>query len=562
MTIDAANRSQNHTVAEKTTPVADLTILFGSETGNAEFLAHQIHGDATNSGIETDIASLDEWLHGKERALNRLLVVTSTYDNGHMPSNATEFWAWLQRLEPGALEGLPYAALAIGDSMYEDFCKATHDIDGRLEELGAVRVTESVDCDVDFDFTAAQWYPGAVETLQSSEPWPQQVVGTEAAPASVSDKEEQGDILLLARVVGARRLSGRSSAKRVMHYELEFPEGACDYQPGDSIAVFPRNSDALVHEWLTAFGADGQTMVTVNGRTVPLAQILRDDYELSLPHPGLLVALARLRPDNELAQEGLRVIQTGDRETLDDWLWDRDVLDVLRDLDCLVLPIELVLAELRPIQHRAYSISSSPLSDGEIMHITVSTVEYDAHARTHRGAASAFLERAVVTGETFTTKILPAHEFRLPDDQTSVIMIGPGVGVAPFRSFLRHRKVSKAGGRNWLFFGDQHRDQDYLYQEEFDALMAEGLLTDISLAFSRDQDQKHYVQHEMLSRADEIRAWLDDGAYVFVCGDKNHMARDVDDALLEILTQGTNAIVAGTKLAQLKVSGRYVKDVY
>ncbi|GAA4773497.1 sulfite reductase flavoprotein subunit alpha [Citricoccus nitrophenolicus] len=562
MTIDAARTGKDQTVEKTATRVAELTILFGSETGNAEFLAHQIQGDATNSGVETDIASLDEWLHGKEKAMSRLLLVTSTYDNGHMPSNASEFWDWLQRLEPGAFDGLPYAALAIGDSMYEDFCKATHDLDGRLEELGAVRVVDSVDCDVDFDFTAGDWYPGALEALRSSAPWARQVVETEVEPEPVSDEEKPADVLHSTRIAAARRLSGESSGKCVMHYELEFPDAPFEYQPGDSIAVFPRNSDALVDEWLAAFGADGRTMVTVGNRELPLADALREELELNLAHPGLLLALARLRPENELAQEGVRVIQTGDRETLDSWLWDRDVLDVLRDLDCLVLPIELVLAELRPMQHRAYSIASSPLSDGDTVHITVSAVEYDAHERTHHGAASRFLERAAETGETFTTKILPAHEFRLPADEVPVIMIGPGVGVAPFRSFLRHREASTCTGRNWLFFGDQHRAHDYLYEDEFEAQADSGLLTQVSLAFSRDQEDKHYVQHDMLTRADEIRAWLDEGAHVFVCGDKTRMARDVDNALLEILADGQSTIIAGTKLAQLKASGRYVKDVY
>lgn len=538
---------------------SDLTILYGSETGNAEFLASQILDAATESGTRANLMSLDDWAQLQTHEINRLLVVSSTYDNGHMPSNAGSFWAWLQRLEPDSLEGLPYAVLAIGDSMYEDFCKAAHDIDDQLMELGAMQVVESVDCDVDFEFTAAEWYPEALEALASVDPWEQGELKTDVRPEPLDDSHD--DRFFTAHISAHRRLSGPGSTKKVTHYELAFDE-EFEYQPGDSIAVFPQNSEELVDDWLKAFNVAESEIIEVGGVEKPLREALREDFELSLPLPGLVLALAQLRPENETAKDAVNVIQRGDRDTLENWMWDRDVLDIIRELGCMDVPLKTVLAELRPLQHRAYSISSSPSSDANSIHITVSGVEYESHGRTHSGVASAFLDRAARNGESFRTKLLEAHEFRLPDNDARMIMIGPGVGVAPFRSFLRHREAVTATGQNWLFFGDREKEHDFLYQAEFEQWQEAGLLGQISLTFSRDQETKHYVHHEMIKRADEIREWLDDGAYIFVCGDKNRMARDVDRALMEIIANGGNSIYAGTEMAKLKAAGRYVKDVY
>ncbi|MDJ1370035.1 diflavin oxidoreductase [Gulosibacter molinativorax] len=562
MSTTTITSSEGNTMTEDSTPVADLKILYGSETGNAEYLAYQINEFAGEQGLTSELQSLEDWLHDEDHRISRLLIVTSTHDNGHMPTNAEDFWGWLGQLPAGAFEGLPYAVLSIGDSMYEDFCKAGHDIDGRLAELGAVRVTDSADCDIDFDLTAADWYPAALETLRETAAWTGTIDDSGADSAEQIAEDRPQDAMVTARVVAARRLSGEGSAKHVTHYELEFEDDAFQYEPGDSIAVFPRNCDALVDEWMQLFNVAETDTVTVGGAEILARQALREEVELSLPHPGLLISIARVRPGNELAQDALRVIQEGDRETLDRWLWDKDIIDVLAELDCLNVTLQDVIDELRPIQHRAYSIASSPLVDGNRVHLTVSGVEYESFERHHRGTASAFLEQAAKTGEPFAAKRLPAHEFRIPEESAPVVMIGPGVGVAPFRSFLRHRVGSEASGKNWLFFGDQHRECDYLYEGEFTALEKDGRLDRLSLAFSRDQAEKHYVQDEMRRHGEELAAWLDEGGYVFVCGDKARMAPDVDRALFDVLEAQLGADSAEARIAELKATGRFVKDVY
>jgi sulfite reductase (NADPH) flavoprotein alpha-component len=541
---------------------AELTILFGSQTGNAEYLAHQIHTKANKDGHNVAVSSLEDWLHAENHSLRRLLVVTSTHDNGHMPDNAAEFWEWLASLAPAALEGLPYAVLSIGDSMYEDFCKAGHDIDQRLATLGAVRVIDGIDCDIDFEFSAGKWASDAVTALLASPAW---AADTPDAKPDANGRAQDGgfhtaDPLRATRVVASRRLSLPGSSKQVVHYELAFDDGPFDYAPGDSISVFVANPDALVDEWVAAFG---NPSLTEQGTTRTLRDILTHDVELRLPHPGLVVGLGRRRPDSAPIRQITELIQSGNRDQLDAWLWGRDVLDVLTELQCVDLPIGDILAELRPLQHRDYSIASSPLADAGRVHLTVGGVEYTSGRGMQRGAATAFLDARAHDGKTFPTRRLPAHEFQLPASDVPIIMVGPGVGVAPFRAFLRERDASAATGRSWLFFGDQHRNTDFLYEAEFTEFADSGRLTHLSLAFSRDQPTKHYVQHEMLAEGDRIRSWIADGACVFVCGDKARMAPDVDQALEAILNDEDITGASGrAALAELKAAGRYVKDVY
>ncbi|WP_193599332.1 sulfite reductase flavoprotein subunit alpha [Microbacterium sp. YJN-G] len=533
---------------------AELTILFGSQTGNAEYLAFQIHGKVEKAGNNAQLASLEDWLHSGDRQLQRLLVVTSTHDNGHMPDNAAEFWDWLQQLPAGAFEGLPYAVLSIGDSMYEDFCKAGHDIDQRLEELGAARIVESIDCDIDFEFSAERWAKPAVQQLLDTQPWDGAVSADSEDPGqAVAEKHTASDRDRTARVVATQQLSKPGSAKYVAHYELAFDE-PFTYAPGDSLSVFPKNSDRLVSQWIDVFGEQ-----TIDGRA--FRDILKHDVELRLPHPGLIVGLSRLQPDNNSVKEIIDLIQSGSRERLDAWLWGRDVLDVITDLGCESIPAADVLAELRPLQHRDYSISSSPLLDDGRLHITVAGVKYERDRGEHQGTATEFLRERAEDGAAFTVRRVPAHEFTLPADDQPVIMIGPGVGVAPFRAFLRHRDASGASGSNWLFFGDQHRAFDWLYEDEFEDLRARGVLDRLDVAFSRDQAEKLYVQHVMLDHADQLREWVDGGAYIFVCGDKTRMAADVDRALVDILGAGDSS-AGEQRVADLKAAGRYVKDVY
>lgn len=537
---------------------ADLTILYGSQTGNAEYLAFQVSEKAQSVGLTTDLLTLNDALQSNLLTWNRLLVVTSTHDNGHMPDNATAFWEWLGTQSGAPYRGLPYAVLTIGDSMYDDFCKAGHDLDQTIAELGGVRLRECVDHDVDYDMTSGVWVSRFLEAAIAAEPWsPDEEV--EISADAAADFAVTPEMWFPAHVREMRVLSGEGSAKRVLHFELALDPGF-SYLPGDSIDVMPRNSAALLDEWQTAF--PHVETVDIGAETLPFATALREHYELRLPHIGLVNALAELAIESPAAQVARVLMNSGDRDAIDAWLWGRDVLDIVREFSLAGSSIEPILAAMRALQPRSYSIASSPRSNPQALSLMVSAVRYEQDGRAHLGAGTAFLESCAEHGTEFDVRRVPAHEFRLPDSDAPIIMIGPGVGVAPFIGFLSELERRSGTTRSWLFFGDQHRATDFLYEEELRAWLDSGVLTRLSLAFSRDQAEKRYVQHELRAQAAAIAEWVDQGAHVYVCGDKNRMAHDVEEALSQLLDSPERAAAGACSLDDLRTQGRYAKDVY
>lgn len=527
---------------------SELTILYGSQSGNAEFLAYNVSEAASNAGINAELMSLDDALQAGNVSWQRLLIVTSTHDNGHMPENAAGFWSWLQTCEPSQYAGLPYAVLAIGDSMYEDFCKAGHDFDQEFERLGAVKIVESIDCDVDYDMTSTPWIKKFLSTVPEVEAWsPSSSVEVDAA--AVEQFASAPEQWHTATIAAQRELSGQGSEKRVLHYELELEDGF-EYLPGDSVDIMPRNDEQLVAEWLNAF--PGVESVELSGATVPLREALSDRLELRIPHVGLVNALLARIPSSEPADRIRNLLESGDRQELDGWLWGRDVLAVVSELGFVGSDIQLIVDAMRPLQHRSYSIASSPSVAKSRLSLTVSSVRYEHEHRTHVGCGTGFLERSV--HEPILVRRAAANSFRLPENNAPVIMIGPGVGVAPFRAFLQEVESRDDRNETWLFFGDRHRSSDWLYEDEMSAWQKSGVLTRLSLAFSRDQAHKHYVQDEIRAHADALRDWVERGAHLYICGDKNHMAHDVEQALSEVLSSAT--------LNSLREAGRYEKDVY
>jgi sulfite reductase (NADPH) flavoprotein alpha-component len=548
--------------SETDTAVQTLSVLYGSQTGNAEFLASKIVDKANGQGYSAELMSLDMLTPQDAARKDRLLIVTATHDNGHMPDNAQPFWDQLQSAGSDLFRDVPFAVLAIGDSMYEDFCKAGIDLDERLGELGGKRILDRLDCDVDYDLTSGKWIKGMLETFttvvpkkRDNSPQDSTVPGANPAEQPKSTRREPDT----ATVVEARLLSAPESEKEVWHYELEVSGDSRNYRPGDSLAVIPTNSIELVENLLEFLGLEGSEAFGEDGKTV--RETLQNDYELRLPHLGIVAWLVEdLAPDHPVRN----LVESGDRNALENWLWGRDMLDVLQETRTTDVDPGEFLSKLRPLQHRSYSIASSPLADGNRVHLTVSSVRYETAGRRHSGACSAFLQSAARTKKAMKVFPLPAHEFHLPKDSSAdVIMIGPGVGVAPFRGFLRDREVSQARGRNWLFFGDRHERPSWLYQAEMEELQSNGVLDRLSLAFSRDQQGKVYVQDRIREEGEDIFAWLSDGASVYVCGGKQ-IAPDIDEALLAVL--GSHGAMTREKaydyVQSMKTEGRYVKDVY
>ncbi|MEE4022538.1 sulfite reductase subunit alpha [Gordonia sp. PKS22-38] len=552
-----------------------LQIVYGSQTGTAESVAEQIEDLARQHGFEPVRCDLDALDITALSAARRLLVVTSTYGEGEMPDNAELFWQSLAAPDAPRLDGLYYGVLALGDSIYDGFCQAGKYIDNRLAELGATRVVDRVDCDVDYEDPSTEWISRAVPALASvddaatpadavapstEQVAPEQPATTPArAPRRPKSKWTRKNPYP-ATVVSNTVLSAPHSEKEVRHLVISLGESGIEYAPGDGIGITPVNDAELVDRVIARLGVPPDTVITDRKSERSLRDALTHHYEISTPSKYLVEYIAARTQDAELTH----LTATGDHEALDAWLWGKDVLDLL-DIDpALTITPEELLAELRPLQHRVYSISSSPLAHAGTVHITMATVRYRSGDRQRGGVCSTYLADRRPEGSQVDVFISANNSFRPPADDTSAIMIGPGTGIAPFRSFLHERATRGARGANWLFFGDQHRDRDFVYADEIDTFVADGVLDRLDLAFSRDQEHKVYVQDRMRENGADLFAWLEDGAHLYVCGDATRMARDVDTALVEIVAEhgGVSADAAKDYVDDLKRAKRYARDVY
>lgn len=532
-------------------PAATVDVLIGTQTGNAELVADDIVAGARARGLGGRATALDDVTPEALAAMSHVIVVTSTYGEGEMPDNAGLFWEALQSDTVPRLEGVRYSVLGLGDRGYDDFCQAAKLIDTRLEQLGATRLHERVDCDVDFEEPAAEWTT-AVLDLVAAETGAKGTGGAEGTGAAEAPKKPRSQwnkrTPYPSRLATNRLLSAPHSAKEIRHYEFDLGDSGITYEAGDALAVVPLNDDGLVGALLAHLGASDDQET---------AQLLRGEREIRTPSKELIADLVERAPASELAA----VVAHGDRSDLDSWLWGRDVLDLLRDAGSKAPSLTELLPFLRPLQARQYSISSSPLAHPGSIHLTVASVRYDRY----EGVASTYLADRVGADSTVGIYLQPNASFSVPaDDDAPMVMIGPGTGIAPFRGFLHERAARGASGRNWLFFGDQHRETDFVYEDELTELRQRGVLTELDLAFSRDQAAKIYVQTRMRERSRELYAWLEEGAHFYVCGDASRMAKDVETALLGVIAEqrGRGDDDAAEYLADLRRAKRYVRDVY
>ncbi|PZQ48436.1 MAG: sulfite reductase subunit alpha [Rhodovulum sulfidophilum] len=535
-------------------PVTVLNVLYGTQTGNAEAVAEMAAKTARGMGFDARVQALDDVEMEALAAMRRVIVVCSTYGEGEMPDNAQLFWEALSSTAAPRLEQMRFGVLALGDSGYDGYCQAGKLIDLRLEQLGAQRLAPRVDCDVDYEDPAAGWIaatlPLASEKGIAAAPAPVIAAGTGKSGWSRKNPYP-------SRVATNRVLSGESSAKEIRHFEFDLGDSGLSYEAGDALGVVPLNDPALVEALLETLGAGPETAIAGDDR--PLGTLLTEAYEISTPSKELIAAVEARAGDDELT----RLLKAGEREALDGWLWGRDTLDLARMLPGGALDAADFVALLKPLQHRAYSISSSPKAHPGEVHLTIASVRYASRGRARGGVCSTFLaDRANGAAGIFVS---PNRNFRVPgDDAAPMIMVGPGTGIAPFRGFLEERRARGATGRNWLFFGDQHRASDFIYDDELGEMSASGLLTRLDLAFSRDQDEKVYVQTRMRENGKALYAWLEEGGHFYVCGDATRMARDVDQALHEIIaTHGAMSPEAATEHVNgLKREKRYLRDVY
>jgi sulfite reductase (NADPH) flavoprotein alpha-component len=539
--------------AAEAADVKYLDILFGTQTGNAESVAEDAAALAKTKGFTPRLAEMDDVSMEQLATMKNLIVVVSTYGEGEMPDNAHIFWDALSASTAPRLENLTYGVLALGDTSYDEFCQAGKLVDTRLEQLGAKRLGARVDCDVDFEDAAEAWIAATIPDAGS--------VSAAAPAAEAAPKKEKSGWgrknPYLSNMLDNHIVSGAKSAKEIRHIAFDLGDSGMTYEAGDALGVMPVNAPDLVQSWLDRLGAGADTDIAGQ----PLGDLLTTGLEIMTPSRDLIRAIEPLAKNDELSH----VVGNGDKEALEHYLWGKDALDLLNLNPELALDPAQVVSWLKPLQHRAYSISSSPKAHPGEVHLTVAAVRWMYENRPHRGVCSTFLADHVPEGARAGIFMSPNKSFRVPkDNSVPMIMVGPGTGVAPFRAFLEERRERGATGANWLFFGDQHRASDFIYEDEISAFSTSGLLTGLDLAFSRDQAGKVYVQHRMIENGKELFAQLEEGGYFYVCGDATRMARDVDDALHHIIeTQGGMSSEAAIEYVnRLKRDKRYVRDVY
>ncbi|AHM75660.1 NADPH-dependent assimilatory sulfite reductase flavoprotein subunit [Yersinia hibernica] len=538
-----------------------ITLLSASQTGNARRLAEQLRDDLLAAKLSVNLVNAGDYKF-KQIAQERLLViVASTQGEGEPAEEAVALHKFLFSKKAPKLPETAFAVFGLGDTSYEHFCQAGKDFDSKLAELGAERLLARVDADVEYQDSAQQWRQQVVATLLAK--IPAQSTATAAVTASgavdeITSSPYSKAAPLTAQLSVQQKVTGRNSAKDVRHIEIDLGDSGLRYQPGDALGVWFDNDPALVDELLALLWLKGDEPVSVDGQDMPVSQALRSHLELTQNTTVIVDKYAALSRDETL------IALLADKPALQHYAKNTPIVDMVRQAPSDLNADQLV-ALLRPLTPRLYSIASSQAETENEVHITVGVVRYDIEGRTRTGGASGYLaDRLAVDGD-IRIFIEYNDNFRLPaNPETPVIMIGPGTGIAPFRAFMQQREADGATGKNWLLFGNPHFTEDFLYQVEWQRYVKDGLLTRIDLAWSRDQAHKIYVQDKLREQGAELWSWIQQGAHIYVCGDANRMAKDVEQVLLDVVAlHGVmDAEQADEYLSELRLARRYQRDVY
>ncbi|AGR60155.1 TPA: NADPH-dependent assimilatory sulfite reductase flavoprotein subunit [Salmonella bongori] len=550
------------TITTLPAPVAEIsgvTLISASQTGNARRVAEALRDDLLAVNLNVTLVNAGDYKYKQIASEKLLVVVTSTQGEGEPPEEAVALHKFLFSKKAPALKNTAFAVFSLGDTSYEFFCQAGKDFDSKLAELGGKRLLDRVDADVEYQAAAAQWRARMVEVLRSRTPvvTPAQSV-TSGAVNEIHTSPYTKEAPLSASLAVNQKITGRNSEKDVRHIEIDLGDSGLCYQPGDALGVWYQNDPALVNEIVELLWLKGDEPVTVNDKRLPLSEALQWYFELTVNTANIVETYATLTRSETLMP------LVGDKTQLQRYAAATPIVDMLR-FSPAQLEADALVGLLRPLTPRLYSIASSQAEVGNEAHITVGVVRYDIEGRARAGGASSFLADRVEEDGEVRVFIEYNDNFRLPEEpQTPVIMIGPGTGIAPFRAFMQQRAADDAPGKNWLFFGNPHFTEDFLYQVEWQRYVKEGVLSRIDLAWSRDQKEKIYVQDKLREQGAELWRWINDGAHIYVCGDANRMAKDVEQALLEVIAEfgGMDLESADEYLSELRVERRYQRDVY
>lgn len=540
----------------------DITVLYGSETGNAQGVAEMFGERLQGLGHTVEVKGMDEIKPRNIKKVEDLFIVTATHGEGDPPDNAIELHEFLHGRKAPKLEGVRFSVLALGDQSYDHFCQTGKDFDAKLEELGAERLYERIDCDVDYDEDAEKWIAKVIDALNEetgSTAQAEEVV-SETIQSEKQQKHSKANPFY-AEVLENINLNGRGSAKETRHIELLLEDFNEEYEPGDCLVVLPENDPELVKQLIETLEWDPEQDIVINEDEdkMTLQDALTRHFEITRLTKPLVQKAATLFNNDELAK----------KETDSDWIKSyidgRDLIDLIQDFKPDGLKPDDLYGMLRKLPPREYSIASSYQAAPDEVHITVGAVRYQAHGRDRSGVCSIQLAERIEPGDTVPIYLKHNPNFKFPkDEETPVIMIGPGTGVAPFRSYMQEREELELEGNTWLFFGNQHFRTDFLYQTEWQSWLEDGYLERMDVAFSRDTDDKVYVQHKIKENAKLFNEWLERGASIYVCGDEKYMAKDVHEAIKQVISQERQISEDDAEefLKQLKRDKKYQRDIY
>jgi sulfite reductase (NADPH) flavoprotein alpha-component len=543
-----------------------VAVLYASQSGTAEGLARKLAKELKAQGHVPAVSTLVGYTPAALAAEKYALLIASTYGEGEAPDGVQPFYEELCLEHFPRYDKLSYAVLALGDSHYEQFCKFGVDLDTKLAALGANRICNRVECDVDVDETFAQWKSSLMPRLQETA-MVLKPIESVSPPSSVDNKPSAALVFTrenpaLAPVVDKRRLTHKESSKATLHLAFSIEGTGMTYEAGDACGVIPKNDLNLVAEVLQCARFNGNEQVSCGKPEITtLHDALTHHRQITRLNRKLLTDYAKLGQCAEL----LNLLAPEHQARLESYVYDRGLIDLLLQFPGVIEDPADLVAMLPKLTPRLYSISSSPAAHIGEIHTTVAVVRFHAHNRERGGVCSTLFADRAALSDRLPIYIQPNKKFRLPKDSAApIIMIGPGTGIAPFRGFLHERRAIGASGKNWLFFGERSATTDYLYREELEAMQADGHLTRLDTAFSRDQDRKIYVQDRMLEQAHTFWSWLQDGASVYVCGDASRMAKDVHAALQTIVAEqgGMSNEAAEEYVHSLKEQHRYHRDVY